>query len=243
MKKVFEQVMPPKTGLAVEVKQGQHLRIITLEGKQVVDTVMFNLDNPREKLSPSYSRGRYFPKPGKEYAPHDHLEEGDWLMSTICRPMMTIVKETPRPKGLHDTHHRLCNRFFYAAWGGIAKDGCHEIINKVIAPYGLLPEDVSDPVTFFMNYPYDPNERCFKILEPVAKPGDYVELRAEMNCLVAMSNCPEDTLTICNVRHNTPIKVEVYEDETYRPTPILPPDKWLEQELNRRGLKITRPDE
>ena len=237
MKKVYEEVIPPKSGLAVEVKQGRHIRIIDVEGKQVVDTVVFNLDNPREKLSPSYSRGRYFPQPGKEYKPHDHVEEGDWLMSTICRPLMTIVKETPEPKGVHDTHHRLCNRFFYEAWGGYTKDGCHEIISKAVASYGILPEDVPDPVSFFMNYPYDPEEHNFKILEPVTKPGDYVELRAEMNCLVAMSNCPEDELTVCNAKHCTPIKVEVYEDENYQPKPILPPDEWLEEELRRRGLR------
>ena len=237
MRKIFEKIMPPKTGLATEVKQGQHLRIIDLEGKQVVDTVIFNLDNLREKSSPSYSRGRYIPKPGQKYAPRDHLEEGDWLMSTICRPLMTIVKETPEPKGVHDTHHRLCNRFLFEVYGVGPKDGCHEILSKVIAPYGLLPEDIPDPLTFFMNYPYDCEEHHFKILEPVTKPGDYVELRAEMNCLVAMSNCPEDQLAPTNAYHCTPIKVEIYEDETYQPKPVLPPDKWLKEELRRRRGK------
>jgi hypothetical protein len=60
---------------------------------------LFNLANPREKLSTSYSRTRYVPRPGAEYVPRDKLTEGDTLMSTICRPMMTIVKETPEPKG------------------------------------------------------------------------------------------------------------------------------------------------
>ena len=54
MKPTFEKVMPPKTGLAVIVKTGQHLRVIDLEGKQVVDMAVFHEHNLREKLSTSY---------------------------------------------------------------------------------------------------------------------------------------------------------------------------------------------
>jgi len=53
MRTVFEQVIPPKRGLAVTVKKGQHLRVTDLEGKQVVDMAIFNRENPREKLSTS----------------------------------------------------------------------------------------------------------------------------------------------------------------------------------------------
>ena len=99
MERVHEHVMPPKTGHALAVKKGQHLRITDLEGKQVVDVAVFNAENPREKLSTSNSRTRYLPKPGEEYVPRNKLTEGDWLMSTLCRPMMTFVKETPDPNG------------------------------------------------------------------------------------------------------------------------------------------------
>ena len=95
METVHEHVMPPKSGHAVVVKKGQHLRITDLEGKQVVDVAVFSSDNYREKLSTSNSRTRYWPKPGEPYVPRDHLTEGDTLMSTLCRPLMTIVKETP----------------------------------------------------------------------------------------------------------------------------------------------------
>ena len=47
--------------------------------------------------------------------------------------------------------------------------------------------------------------------EPVTEPGDYIEFRSELDCLVAISNCPEDTLTPCNAYHCTPIKIEVFE--------------------------------
>lgn len=230
MKRCFEGVMPPGTGLAVEVKQGQHLRVIDLEGKQVVDMAVFNLENVREKLSTSNSRNRYIPKPGQHYAPRDHLEKGDWLMSTLCRPMMTIVEETPVPLGVHDACNRMCDRFLYEVFYGIEQDGCHEIISKAVEPYSLLPEDIPDTFDLFMKYPHNCEKGHFEILDPVSQPGDYIEFRAEMNCLVAFSNCPYEP---CSGGKCTPVKVEVYEDENYEPKPILPPDEWRKRELKR----------
>jgi len=209
MKPTFEKVMPPKTGLAVIVKTGQHLRVIDLEGKQVVDMAVFNEHNLREKLSTSYSRTRYPPARRGEYIPRDRLTEGDTLMSSICRPMMTILKETPEIKGMHDVHNRMCNRYLYESHG-VSQDGCHEIISKAIAPYGLLPEDIPDTMDLFMNYYHDCAARRWVIGEPVSRPGDYIEFRAEMDCLVGLSNCPEDVLTPCNGGRCTPVKVEIY---------------------------------
>jgi len=211
MRVVLEQVIPPKHGLAVTIRQGQHLRVIDLEGQQVVDMAVFNADNPREKLSTSYSRTRYVPKPGAEYVPRDKLVEGDTLMSTICRPMMTIVKETPEPKGVHDTHNRMCNRFLYESYGLGPRDGCHENIANAVAAYGILPEDIPDTMDLFMNYHHDCTRGRWVIGAPVSKPGDYIEFRAEMNCIVGFSNCPLDVLAPCNAYHCTPVKVEIFE--------------------------------
>lgn len=210
MRVVFEKIMPPKTGLAVVVKTGQHLRVIDLEGKQVVDMAVFNEKNLREKLSTSYSRTRYLPGTPREYIPRDTLMEGDTLMSTICRPMMTIVKETPEPKGVHDVHNRMCNRYLYESHGVGPRDGCHENISKAVAPFGLLPEDIPDTMDLFMDYHHDCAKRRWVIGEPVSRPGDYIEFRAEMDCLVGLSNCPEDVLTACNGGKCTPVKIEIY---------------------------------
>ena len=210
MKVVFERVIAPKQGLAVTVRRGQHLRVTDLEGKQVVDMALFNTDNVREKLSTSYSGTRYVPRPGAEYVPRDKLTEGDTLMSTICRPMMTIVKETPEPKGVHDTHNRMCNRFLYESYGLGPRDGCHENIANAVAPYGLLPEDIPDTMDLFMNYHHDCAQGRWVIGEPVSKPGDYVEFKAQMDVIVGLSNCPLDVLAPCNAYNCTPVRVEVY---------------------------------
>jgi uncharacterized protein len=211
MKTVHEHVMPPKTGHAVTVNKGQHLRITDLEGKQVVDVAVFNADNYKEKLSTSNSRTRYVPPPGQEYIPRDHLTEGDSLMSTLCRPMMTIVADTPEPKGIHDVHNRMCNRFLFESHDVPVQDGCHEIISKAVAEYGIAPEEIPDTMDVFMNYQHNCATHRWEILEPVSKPGDYIEFQAEMDCLVGLSNCPEDLLTDCNARNCTPMKIEVLE--------------------------------
>src|SRR5262245_63047044 len=127
MRVVYEHVIPPKHGHGLTVTTGQVLRVTDLEGKQVVDMALFSAENPREKLSTSYSRTRYVPKPGAEYVPRDSLTEGDTLMSTICRPMMTIMKETPEPKGVQDTHDRMCNRFLYESYRLGHRVGRYEI--------------------------------------------------------------------------------------------------------------------
>jgi uncharacterized protein YcgI (DUF1989 family) len=210
---IHEHVMPPKTGHAVTVKKGQHLRITDIEGKQVVDVALFNADNYGEKLSTSNSRTRYVPPPGQDYIPRDHLTVGDNLMSTLCRPMATIVADTPEPKGIHDAHNRMCNRFLFESHGAEVQDGCHEIISKAVAEYGIKPEDIPDTFDVFMNYQHNCEKHCWEILTPVSKPGDYIEFRAEMDLLVGLSNCPEDRLTECNDRNCTPMKIEVFDGD------------------------------
>lgn len=212
MKKIYEKIILGKSGLAVEVKKGQHLRVIDLEGKQVCDMAIFNKDNLREKLSTSYSRTRYKPKIKGEYIPRDKLMEGDTLMSTLCRPMMSIVKETSEVKGMHDCHNRMCNRYLYEVQLEVVpQDGCHEIISKELAPYGILPEDIPDTFDINMNYKHDCQKECWVIGEPVSRPGDYIEFRAEMDCLVGLSVCPLE-IGLCNAGKSTPMKIEIYEE-------------------------------
>jgi uncharacterized protein YcgI (DUF1989 family) len=206
----FDEVVSPKTGLALEVMKGEHLRVTEIEGKQVVDMAVFNLHDHREKLSTSYSRTRKPPKDSGAYVPADVLCEGDYLLSTSCRPMMLILTETAFPKGVHDSHNRMCNRLLYEMHGIDSRDGCLEILTKTIEPYGLKTDDLPDTLDLFMNYQHDCVGHRWVILEPVTKVGDYIEFRAEMDCLVAMSNCPEDVLTLCNAGQCKSIRVTKY---------------------------------
>lgn len=209
MQALVDRHVPPKTGVAVELKKGQRLRVIDLEGKQVVDMCVFNRTNPHEKLSTSWSRTRR--KPGEGWTSADRLVVGDVLLSTLCRPMLTIVGETAEPKGIHDTHIRMCNSLLYEIHGVGPRKACFETVSEVIRPYGIAPEDIPDPFNTFMNLQYSCDENRWVTSEPVTKAGDYIEYRAEMDVLVAFSNCPEDMLTATNVYKCTPVQVQVYE--------------------------------
>ena len=172
---------------------------------------LFNLDNPREKLSTSYSRTRYLPRTVGDYVPRDRIHAGDTLMSTLCRPMMTFVDETAPEKGVHDCHNRMCNRFLYEVQLVLGpQDGCHEIIARAIAPYGLLPEDVPDTFDINMRYEHDCTRHRWVIGLPASRAGDHVEFRAEMPLLVALSVCPLESGD-CNGGRSTPVRVEVFD--------------------------------
>jgi hypothetical protein len=208
---VFDKVVPAKSGVALEVTKGQRLRIIDVEGKQAVDLCVFNRSNPHEKLSTTWSRTRRKPKPGEGWSSADHLIAGDVLLSTLCRPMLTIVAETAEPKGIHDTHIRMCNGYLYEIHGLGPYKGCFEIVSEVIAPYGIAPEDIPDPFNVFLNLQYDCDEQRWVTREPVTKPGDYIDFGVDMDCLVAISSCPEDRLGPANAYHCTPIQVQVFD--------------------------------
>lgn len=151
---------------------------------------VFNAANPREKLSTSYSRSRFDPQARGDFHPRDRLTEGDWLMSTLNNEMMRITADTPRVKGMHDAHGRMCNRRLYRTLGMGEKDGCHEIIAAAMAPYGILPEDIPDTFDLFMNYHHDCANGWWVIEDGVSDPGDHIEFEAVMDCIVALSNCP-----------------------------------------------------
>ena len=190
MRTISEHILAPETGIAIQITTGDHLRVSDLEGGQVVDMVVFNANNLREKLSLPYSRSRYRPQEGQTFYPGDKLLKGDVLRSTIYRAMMRIVEETPEPKGIHGVDGRMCNRHLYEAYGQGLKDGCQEIIAAAIAPYGLEPEDIPDCMDLFMDYHHDCSKGRWVIGECVSRPGDYIQFEALMNCLVALSNCP-----------------------------------------------------
>jgi len=222
---LLNEVLPPKTGRALLVRSGEVLRITDLEGQQVVDVAIFNANNYRDRLSLSYSTTRYAmqysarrsgrPEPSVLMS-KDFLTEGDILMSTIFTPLMTIIKETPEPKGVHKVNQRMCNRRFYESFGLPGIDGCHEIISGVVAPYGIRPEDIPDTIDFFMNYHHDCASHSWLAEAPVSQRGVIVELRAETDCLVAISNCPEDHFSQINGGRCTPMRLQVFGAEGTR---------------------------
>lgn len=215
MTPLLREVIAPKSGWAGVVRAGQRLRVVDVEGQQVVDMAVFDLGDPREKLSTSYSRTRQAPGSGPggdgAYAALDRLTEGHVLMSNIGRPMMRIVAETQEPKGVHDTHHRMCNATMYELHGYHGRRGCLEILSEALSPYRLEAVDLPDTFDIHMNFAFDCEVGGWVVREPVSRPGDFIDFLAERDCIVGLSNCPCDVIIPVNAYRCTPVEVLLFE--------------------------------
>ena len=184
------------------INRGQTLRIVDLEGNQAVDTLFYNADDPQER----YSLTDTILAQGALY-----LTAGSTLMSSEGRPMLTIVADTC---GRHDTLGGACacesNMVRYA----IEKrpmHSCRESFLLAIArdDAGMVKRDIVSNINFFMNVPVTP-EGKLTFEDGISAPGKYVELRAEMDVIVLVSNCPQLN-NPCNGYNPTPVRMLVWE--------------------------------
>ena len=177
--------IPARKGRAIALKKGQALRIVNTHGHQVVDTWAFNMDDLGEFLSMEHMRAaidRIRPKPG------------DKLVTNKRRPILTLVEDTS--PGVHDTFIAACDIYRYQGLG-VAQyhDNCTDNLFAGMAELGLVPPEVPSPLNLWMNIPVN-GDGSISWEKTVSKPGDYVVLRAEMDCIIAMSACPQDIICI-----------------------------------------------
>ncbi|KIW16265.1 hypothetical protein PV08_06316 [Exophiala spinifera] len=177
--KLATHIVPAAHGFAFEVKASSHFRIVDLEGQQVVDFMAWALPYTRstdcEHFSASYTRYAL----GGLAAP----QEGECLYSNRDRKMFTLVADTVRT---HDLLFMACNPGFYSRQGQPDHRSCATNFAEAMAPWGMEHwSDVIDPFNVFQNTPY----YTLKALNS-SKPGDYVEMRAEMDTVCAVSSCP-----------------------------------------------------
>jgi uncharacterized protein YcgI (DUF1989 family) len=180
--------IPARKGRAAPVRKGQTVRIINTKGQQVVDTWAFNAEDLHEFLSMEHSRvaiGHIIPK------------LGDVLVTNRRRPILTIVEDTSG--GIHDTLLAACDRYRYEGLGCTEyHDNCTDNLAAALAVLGLAPPEIPAPLNLFMNIPViDGDHIAFR--PPVSTPGSYVTLRAEMDCILAFSACPQDMIPINGV--------------------------------------------
>lgn len=212
-KLVQDILIPPKSAAAFEVKAGQYLRIIDVEGQQVGDLALLNAHDHSDKLNPSYTRqwvSTFDPDEKLVRSMFRGITTGHQLISSVRHVLATITADTPQPAGVHDLVMRSCSRWIYeeAARAGMCsvQDGCLELLGRALAPYGISMGDVPDVFNVFMNVQYEAATGMFIIKEPVSRPGDYFELRAEMDLLGALSACPDDVCSQCNGKAPHPAK-------------------------------------
>jgi uncharacterized protein YcgI (DUF1989 family) len=194
---ISESTIKSNTGKGFEVKKGQTIRVI---GESTADYVVFNLRNVKER----FDQARTKVDQGKIY-----VSRGDLLISKYNNVMMTIVKDTY--KGTHDMEKGMCSTSFYEKWGdrifemyggvwkrlgrkrGAApKHGCWENLATALKPHGVAKEDIPSPLNIFQTMVI--NARTGSMRYSMTRPrkgGDMMDLRAEMDCLVGISACPE----------------------------------------------------
>jgi uncharacterized protein len=177
--------VPARRGRAVRLRTGQAIKIINTHGTQVFDTWAFSAEDPREFMSMEHLRptiGTIFPR------------KGHHLCTNRRRPILFFEEDTS--PGIHDTLIAACDDYRYGLLGcKDYHDNCTDNLFAGLRQIGLTPPEVPSPLNLWMNIPVDKDGHT-AWGEPLSKPGDYVVLRAELDCIVAMSACPQDILPI-----------------------------------------------
>ena len=177
--------IPARRGRAARLIAGQSIKIINTHGSQVVDTWCFSAEDLTEFMSMEHMRptiGTIFPRKGHN------------LYSNRRRPILFFIEDTS--PGVHDTLIAACDDYRYGLLGCTDyHDNCTDNLHAAMRQLGLRAPETPSPLNLWMNIPVA-KDGATSWGEPVSKPGDYVILRAEMDCIVAMSACPQDMLPI-----------------------------------------------
>jgi uncharacterized protein YcgI (DUF1989 family) len=179
------KLVPARKGRACRLNSGQAIKIINTRGHQVVDTWAFSAEDLHEFMSMEHLRptiGTIFPRKG-----HD-------LVTNRRRAILHFEEDTS--PGVHDTLFAACDDYRYGLLGCTEyHDNCTDNLRAALRQIGLEAPEVPSPLNLWMNIPLN-RDGTTGWGEPVSKAGDYVVLRAKMDCIVALSCCPQDMLPI-----------------------------------------------
>jgi urea carboxylase-associated protein 1 len=185
-----------------ELRQGQTLRIVDLEGNQAVDTLFYNARDPGER----YSAVDTIRAQGNLY-----LTTGSRLLSSASREMLLITADTC---GRHDTLGGACaaesNQVRYA----LDKRSMHNCRDNFLSALArddipLSKRDLTSNINFFMNVPVTP-QGGLTFEDGISAAGRYVEMRALMDVVVLVSNCPQLN-NPCNAYNPTPVRMLIWD--------------------------------
>ncbi len=190
-----------------EIRKGQFLRIVDLQGNQAVDTLFYNAHDYAD---------RYSAQDTIRTQENLYLTTGTQLISSGGNVLATIVADTC---GRHDTLGGACATESNMVRYDLGKRHMHACRNSFLKailewdqhrPGRILEKrDIASNINFFMNVPVTP-EGKLTFEDGISEPGKYVEVRAEMDVLVLISNCPQLN-NPCNAYNPTPIQVLIWE--------------------------------
>ena len=199
---VHDCTVPSGEGWMHEIKSGQTLRIVDLEGNQAVDTLFYSARDRSDR----YSAQDTIREQGSIY-----LTTGTKLISSEGNVLLTIVADTC---GRHDTLGGACaaesNQVRYA----IEKKHMHNCRNTFLLTVakwgnGYTKRDLTHNINFFMNVPVTP-DGGLTFADGVSDRGRYVEMRAEMDVICLISNCPQLN-NPCNAYNPTPVRLLIWD--------------------------------
>ena len=202
---VLDEICPAGEAWMGKVKRGQIFRIVDLEGNQAVDTLFYNAHDAEER----YSATDTIRRQGRLY-----LTTGSRLVSSEGNVMLTITADTC---GRHDTLGGACaaesNTVRYALDKRpmhSCRDNFMHALNACGCAHhlGMSKRDIASNINFFMNVPVTP-DGGLTFADGISGSGKYVEMRAEMDVAVLISNCPQLN-NPCNAYNPTPIRLLVW---------------------------------
>jgi uncharacterized protein YcgI (DUF1989 family) len=196
--KIFEWVMQPGTGKAIELLRGQILRIEQVDGGQCVDFNCFNLHDYKEFMHCGRTRTVHGFNPSR----------GTFMWSAPPREraMLYILEDT---YGRNDVLFPRCSAYVYeSAYGFDVHTNCHDIQAEAQREYGLTPDDVHDSFNLFMCTEATPAGHATMTRQDT-KPGDHVDLLALMDVLAVPNVCGADVMRTSNFSLK-PIRLTIF---------------------------------
>ena len=193
-----DTIVPACEPWSGHVKKGDVLRLVDLEGQQAIDFLCYSAADPIDRYSAANTM-----KLGKNI----YLGRGSVLWSMRANRMMTIVEDSSACG--HDTLYGCCSiEIDVIRYGKTKTRSCQSNFEAELAKHGMGPRDMAANINFFMSAPVAA-DGAVAIVEGKSRPGDHVDLRAEMDVLVVLSNCPE-TDNAATGAEPTPIRAVVY---------------------------------
>jgi uncharacterized protein len=207
---LYRHVIPAGEPWISELRRGQYLRIVDLHGNQAVDTLFYNAHDYAD---------RYSAQDTIRAQRNLYLTTGTRLISTAGNTLLTIVADTC---GRHDTLGGACAQESNMVRYAIEKRHMHACRNSFLKAitewdHGMTKRDITANINFFMNVPVTP-EGGLTFEDGISEPGKYVELRAEMDVITLISNCPQLN-NPCNAYDPTPVEAIVWDSPSMLDAP------------------------
>ncbi|MSP50920.1 MAG: DUF1989 domain-containing protein [Alphaproteobacteria bacterium] len=195
---VADEIIPAKVGWSREIKAGQVLRFVDLEGMQAVDFLCYNAKDHEDR----YAAADTMKINGNLFIKKDTV-----IYSINCNKMFTVTADSC---GFHDTIGGCCSSAINRKRYNKPDDpNCRANFLGELKKYGMGPRDMVANLNFFMYVPIAP-DGAMDMGPSISRAGDYIDLRAEMDVIAVVSNCPQINNPVNNF-NPTPVRAIVYQ--------------------------------